>query len=79
MASVVPITELDTWICLPESEIKCQYKETVSFKGDDDTYKVQDIQSLTKKDSKPSDFTSDVCSCFEEEMVEWDLQRCLPI
>lgn len=77
MALDVPVIELDTWICLSESEIKCQYKEIVNFKGGGDIYKVQDTQSLTEKDSRPSDLLL-VCSCFEEGMVEWYLQRCLP-
>lgn len=55
MPSDATVSELDTWICLSESEIKCQYKEIVSFKGGGDIYKVQDTQSLTEKDSRPSD------------------------
>lgn len=41
IASDVPVTELQTWICLSESRIKFQYKEMVSFKGGDDAYNVQ--------------------------------------
>lgn len=55
MASDVPVTGLYTWICLSESGINYHYKETVSFEGGGDTYNVQDTQSLTEKDSRPSD------------------------
>lgn len=55
ITSDAPVTELYTWICLSESGTKRQHKEMVSFKGGGDTYNIRDTQSLTEKDSRPSD------------------------